>query len=115
MFLGSTLAKIDESVRTVGNDDIIAGQKGFGPESFRNSAPSLRKARRKENRSRKVYRDVPPRVIRTLAVPLKEAFGAPGLMLAAKEREDVQKDTEEDVQEGDQNADEKGDDGGDSE
>lgn len=45
----------------------------------------------KENRSRKVYRDVPPRVIRTLAVPLKEAFGAPGLMLAAKEREDINK------------------------
>jgi hypothetical protein len=44
-----------------------------------------------ENRSRKVYRDVPPRVIRTLAVPLKEAFGAPGLMLAAKEREEVQR------------------------
>lgn len=45
----------------------------------------------KENRSRKVYRDVPPRVIRTLALPLKEAFGAPGLMLAAKEREDSAK------------------------
>jgi hypothetical protein len=45
----------------------------------------------KENRARKVYRDVPPRVIRTLAVPLKEAFGAPGLMLAAKEREDIAK------------------------
>lgn len=43
----------------------------------------------KENRSRKVYRDVPPRVIRSLAAPLKEAFGAPGLMLAAKEREDA--------------------------
>jgi hypothetical protein len=27
----------------------------------------------KESRSRKVYRDVPPRVIRTLAVPLKES------------------------------------------
>jgi hypothetical protein len=45
----------------------------------------------KENRSRKVYRDVPPRVIKTLAVPLKEAFGAPGLMLAAREREDAQR------------------------
>ena len=45
----------------------------------------------KENRSRKVYRDVPPRVIRTLAVPLKEAFGAPGLMLAAREKQDVAK------------------------
>jgi hypothetical protein len=43
------------------------------------------------NRSRKVYRDVPPRVIKALAVPLKQAFGAPGLMLAAKEREDVQR------------------------
>lgn len=44
-----------------------------------------------EGRSKKVYRDVPPRVIRTVAVPLKEAFGAAGIMLAAKEREDIQR------------------------
>ncbi|WP_297756056.1 hypothetical protein [Hydrogenophaga sp.] len=30
-----------------------------------------------------------------MAVPLKEAFGAPGLMLAAKEREDIDKASQE--------------------
>ena len=44
----------------------------------------------KENRLRKVYRDVPPLVIRTVAATLKAAFGAPGLMLAAKERTEAQ-------------------------
>ena len=44
---------------------------------------------------RRVYRDVPPRTIRAIAAPLKEAFGAPGLMLATKEREDAQRGAEE--------------------
>ncbi len=49
----------------------------------------------REGRARKVYRDVPPRVIKALAEPLKQAFGAPGLMLAAKEREDVPRGVDE--------------------
>jgi len=53
MFFGSALAKTDESVRTVGSDEIIAAQKGFCPESFRTNAPSVKKSRRKENRARK--------------------------------------------------------------
>lgn len=53
MFLGSALAPVDESARTVGSDEIIAASKGFGPESFRSGAPSEKKARRKENRARK--------------------------------------------------------------
>lgn len=53
MYLGSALAKTDDSVRTVGSDEVIAQQKGFGPESFRSSAPSVKKSRRKENRARK--------------------------------------------------------------
>lgn len=53
MYLGSALAKTDDSVRTVGSDEVIAQQKGFGPESFRSGAPSVKKSRRKENRARK--------------------------------------------------------------
>ena len=53
MYLGSALAKLDESVRSVGSDEVIAQQKGFGPESFRSNAPSERKTRRKLNRERK--------------------------------------------------------------
>lgn len=49
----------------------------------------------KEQRSKRVYRDVPPRVIQAMAHPLKAAFGAAGLMLAAKEREDIAKANEE--------------------
>lgn len=53
MFLGSALATTDDSARTVGSDEVIARAKGFGPESFRSSAPSVKKSRRKENRARK--------------------------------------------------------------
>lgn len=49
----------------------------------------------KEQRSKRVYRDIPPRVIQAMAHPLKAAFGAAGLMLAAKEREDIAKVNEE--------------------
>ena len=49
----------------------------------------------KDNRPKKVYRDVPPRVMKALAAPLKEAFGAPGLMLAAKQKEDAQRGADE--------------------
>lgn len=48
-----------------------------------------------EQRSKRVYRDIPPRVIQAMAQPLKAAFGAPGLALAAKEREDADKANEE--------------------
>lgn len=48
-----------------------------------------------EQRSKRVYRDIPPRVILTMAQPLRAAFGASGLMLAAKEREEVDKANEE--------------------
>lgn len=37
---------------------------------------------------KRVYRDVPPRVIEAIAALLKEAFGSPGLMLAERERKD---------------------------
>lgn len=53
MYLGSILAASDDSARTVGNDEVIARAKGFGPESFRSSAPSEKKSRRRENRARK--------------------------------------------------------------
>jgi hypothetical protein len=44
---------------------------------------------------KKVYRDVPPRVTEAIAASLKEAFGAPGLMLAERERKDRNKVAEE--------------------
>ncbi|RUP35183.1 MAG: hypothetical protein EKK45_01865 [Curvibacter sp.] len=46
-------------------------------------------------RTKKVYREVPPRVMQAMAEPLKVAFGMPGLTLAAKEREDVNRANEE--------------------
>lgn len=49
----------------------------------------------KEQRTKKVYRDIPPRVMQAMAQPLKMAFGAPGLTLAAKEREDIQRVNDE--------------------
>jgi hypothetical protein len=49
----------------------------------------------KEQRSKRVYRDIPPRVTQSMAQPLKDAFGAAGLTLAAKEREDANKAGEE--------------------
>lgn len=49
----------------------------------------------KAQRSKRVYRDIPPRVIQAMAYPLKAAFGAAGLMLAAKERENIAKANEE--------------------
>ena len=48
-----------------------------------------------ELRTKRVYRDIPPRVIQAMAQPLKVAFGASGLVLAAKEREDLNKVNEE--------------------
>lgn len=44
---------------------------------------------------KKVYRDVPPRVTEAIAAALKEAFGAPGLMLAERERKDSLRAAEE--------------------
>jgi hypothetical protein len=49
----------------------------------------------KENRSKRVYRDVPPRVVQAIAQPLKEALGGAGLMLTAKQREQAQRAVEE--------------------
>lgn len=49
----------------------------------------------KEQRSKRVYRDIPPRVIQAMALPLKAAFGTAGLMLAAKEREDIARANDE--------------------
>lgn len=49
----------------------------------------------KEQRSKKVYRDIPPRVMQAMAQPLEMAFGAAGLTLAAKEREDIQRVNDE--------------------
>jgi hypothetical protein len=39
-----------------------------------------------EGRSRRVYRDLPPRVVEHVAAGLKDAFGLAGVMLASKER-----------------------------
>jgi hypothetical protein len=44
-----------------------------------------------EQRNKRVYRDIPPRVVQAIAEPLKAAFGSAGLMLAAKERKDAAK------------------------
>ncbi|WP_332741276.1 hypothetical protein [Hydrogenophaga sp.] len=49
----------------------------------------------KEQRSRRVYRDTPPRVMQAMVEPLKAAFGVAGLTLATKEREDINKANEE--------------------
>lgn len=49
----------------------------------------------KEQRTKRVYQDVPPRVIKAMAYSLKAAFGAPGLALAARERQDLKKAQEE--------------------
>lgn len=47
------------------------------------------------NRVKKVYRDVPPRVVVAMAQPLKEALGVGGLIVAKKEREDADRVSEE--------------------
>jgi hypothetical protein len=44
-----------------------------------------------EKRSKRVYRDIPPRVVKAIAQPLKEALGGAGVMLASKEREEAQR------------------------
>jgi len=49
----------------------------------------------KEQRSRRVYKDIPPRVTQAMAQPLKDAFGAAGVALAGKEREEAEKGREE--------------------
>jgi len=49
----------------------------------------------KEQSTKRVYQDIPPRVIKAMAYSLKAAFGAPGLALAAKERQDREKALEE--------------------
>jgi hypothetical protein len=45
----------------------------------------------KAARSRRVYRDLPPRVVEVLGQWLADVFGGAGLVLASKEREDAQK------------------------
>lgn len=49
----------------------------------------------KEGRSRRVYRDVPPRVVAAMAQVLNDALGAAGLMLAQKQRQETDKAAEE--------------------
>lgn len=41
----------------------------------------------REQRTKRVYRDIPPRVIKAMAYSLKAAFGGPGLALAGRERQ----------------------------
>lgn len=53
LYLGSTLAAVDETARTVGSDEVLARQKGFDQQSFRKTPPSEQKARRRANRARK--------------------------------------------------------------
>lgn len=45
----------------------------------------------KERRTKKVYRDLPPRVTEALGQRLREAFGLAGVMLADKERAEAAK------------------------
>jgi len=49
----------------------------------------------KQQRSRKVYRDMPPKVTEVLAMALRAAFGGAGAMLADKDRADAHKAQEE--------------------
>jgi hypothetical protein len=49
----------------------------------------------KAGRSRRVYRDLPPRVMEVLGAWLAEAFGGAGLVLASKEREDAERVAQE--------------------
>lgn len=49
----------------------------------------------KAGRSRRVYRDLPPRVVEVLGHWLAEAFGGAGLALAGKEREDAERAAQE--------------------
>lgn len=49
----------------------------------------------KAGRSRRVYRDLPPRVVEVLGQWLAEAFGGAGLALAGKEREDAERAAQE--------------------
>lgn len=46
----------------------------------------------KERRTKRVYRDLPPRVVAVLAHQLKEAFGLAGLQLAGIERRTVDRE-----------------------
>jgi hypothetical protein len=49
----------------------------------------------KEQRTTKVYKDLPPRVVELLGLQLRETFGLAGLMLAEKERaEEAKKEAE---------------------
>lgn len=49
----------------------------------------------KEKRSRRVYKDMPPRVVEALAALLKGAFGLAGVMLARKEQAELYQAGEE--------------------
>ncbi|RYZ13875.1 MAG: hypothetical protein EOO70_08195 [Myxococcaceae bacterium] len=46
-------------------------------------------------KTKRVYRDIPPRVTQAIAQHLKVAFGAPGMVLAKKEREDIVRASDE--------------------
>ena len=49
----------------------------------------------REQRARRVYRDIPPRVTQAMAFILKEAFGAPAIFLADKERKNAERAIDE--------------------
>jgi hypothetical protein len=49
----------------------------------------------KAGRSKRVYRDLPPRVVEVMGAWLAEAFGGAGLALAGKEREEQQQQATE--------------------
>ncbi len=52
----------------------------------------------KEQRTKRVYRDLPPRVVTTMAEYLKGIYGAAGLTVARLEQEELDKELDEKMQ-----------------
>lgn len=55
-YMTNVLTPVDKSAITVGDDVVIARQKGFDDQSFRTHAPGAKKENRKENRLRKKHK-----------------------------------------------------------
>ena len=55
-YMTNVLTPVDKNVVTVGDDVVIARQKGFDDQSFRTRAPGVKKENRKANRLRKKQR-----------------------------------------------------------
>jgi hypothetical protein len=53
MFVGGVLGRTDEAPLRVGDDEVIARQKGFDESSFRTQTPGSKKLNRAKNRARK--------------------------------------------------------------